>query len=202
MTRIAGANRFDTSVRVARATTDDPRVIFLADGGDFPDAVIAGAAAPRFDGVTVLTTDERIPVEVEAYIAAHPDAQVYAVGNGARAAAPDAPAAAGATPYVTSALLAQVFDGPTEVVIANGERFPDGLAGGAYAAQRGAPLLLSPTDALDTPRCCSTSRALARSMPSPSSVARPPSATPWPGRSPTSSAEDTDVVQVGGRVDV
>ena len=61
VSRAAGDSRFSTSVEVARAANPNPSTIFLAFGGDFPDALIAGATAPTFGGVAVLVDRTGIP---------------------------------------------------------------------------------------------------------------------------------------------
>lgn len=52
--RLAGASRFDTSAAVTRAALarfgDGERPVVLATGGDFPDALAAGALAARVEG--------------------------------------------------------------------------------------------------------------------------------------------------------
>ena len=52
MVRYGGANRFATAVVIAEEGLDtaETETVLLADGGDFPDAVSAGAAAAEVDG--------------------------------------------------------------------------------------------------------------------------------------------------------
>ncbi|MEE8599658.1 cell wall-binding repeat-containing protein [Euzebya tangerina] len=154
VTRVAGDSRFSTSVAVAEASTSEPSTIWLAFGGNYPDALLAGAAAPPTDGVAVLVDGAGIPGVVQAYLDAHPAAEVVAVGPvAARWAPTGADRVSDLTPSATSALLLrrQGAGGelPVEVTVASADDFPDGLTGGAYAARRGVPLLLSPRDVLE-----------------------------------------------------
>jgi putative cell wall-binding protein len=51
----------------------------------------------------------------------------------------------GANRYETANLIVRnAFPTSTEVFVANGTKFPDALSGAAFAANRNAPLLLSP----------------------------------------------------------
>ena len=100
----------------------------------------------------VLTAGIRMPAEVRAYLDAHPDADLFAVGSDAAAAAPTAERIVGDDVYETSALLAEGFgDDPVSFAVASGENFPDGLSGGAHAATLNIPLLLSPQDQMAAP---------------------------------------------------
>lgn len=55
--RVAGATRYETSVRIAERTTEsigDPRRTWVATGRSFPDALVAGAAVAEDRGVLLL----------------------------------------------------------------------------------------------------------------------------------------------------
>jgi putative cell wall-binding protein len=145
--RIAGADRFATSVANADAL-GDPTTVLLATGENFPDALTAGAAAAHLGGVVLLTDGTSLPAEVQAYLTAHPG-KVYAIGGPAVAADPSATAIAGADRYATAtALAAALFTAPTTLGVASGVTFPDALSGGAFEAHADAPLLLSAPSAL------------------------------------------------------
>ena len=152
VSRVSGDSRFTTAVAVARAANPAPRTIFLAGAGDFPDALVAAAAAPSFTGVAVLVDAAGAPAAVQGYLDDNPEAEVFVIGRTAAEAMPEVPSTnriVGRNPGETSAFLARAYPlSVTEVAVATYETFPDGLAGGAYAASRGIPMLLSARDAV------------------------------------------------------
>jgi hypothetical protein len=142
--RHAGDDRFGTAVEVADAAGAPDRIL-LVTGRNFPDGLSAGAAAARVGGVVLLTDGPTLPPATAAYLAEHADAIVTAIGGPAATAVPSATPIVGADRYDTAAAVARAFFPsllPT-VDVASGEVFPDALAGGAHAAQVGAPLLLT-----------------------------------------------------------
>lgn len=148
--RLSGNDRYETAVAIAGAV-GSPADILITTGANFPDALGAGAAAgaQATPAVVVLTNGESMPSSTAAYLASHGSARKWAIGAQAAAAAPTAQRVAGANRYETSQLVAErFFDKPAFVGIASGINFPDALAGGAHAARRGAPLLLSPPEGL------------------------------------------------------
>ena len=70
-----------TAVAVADAL-GDPATVFLASSAGFADALAAGPAAAKMQGVILLTDGTRLPPETAAYLQAHPGT-TYAVGGGA-----------------------------------------------------------------------------------------------------------------------
>lgn len=148
-TRVAGADRYATALRVAE-TLATPATVFLATGDDFADALAAGPAAARASGAVLLTAGSTIPAPVRDYIENHA-AAAYAVGGKAAAAYPAAAATAGVDRYETASLVAErFFTGAQFVGVASGEAFPDALTGGNSTAQWGGPLLLTRPTSLET----------------------------------------------------
>ncbi|MGI9017400.1 MAG: cell wall-binding repeat-containing protein [Euzebya sp.] len=147
--RAAGDSRYATAVEVARAANPDPALIVVADGNTFPDALVGGSLAAAEGGVAILSNGTQLDDTASAYLAEHPDADVLAIGVIAAQAVPDAPSIAGSDAFATSVAVAQQrYPGASGAAIASGTNFPDGLAGGAHAARRGLPLLLSYPDVL------------------------------------------------------
>ena len=66
--RLAGKNRFDTSVQVAEKYFDDPDAITLVYSHDFPDGLSAGAYASVKGSPVILTRTTSIGRGAEAYI--------------------------------------------------------------------------------------------------------------------------------------
>jgi len=148
--RIAGADRFGTSVAVAKCE-GSPTTVFLATGDIFADALSAGPAAASKGGSVLLTASTVMPLEVSTYLAGLTSPTVYAVGQAAHVADPGATAIVGGDRYATAALVAsQFFPSPTVVGIATGADFPDALAGGAYMGSVGGPVLLTGPNVLQS----------------------------------------------------
>ncbi|CAN5337985.1 hypothetical protein BH23ACT9_BH23ACT9_24250 [soil metagenome] len=147
--RAAGPTRYATSVAIARAASAQPDLIVVADGNDFPDALVGGALAGAEAGVEILSNGPELTAETVAYLAENPQAEVVAIGSVAAQAVPTATPFTGADPFATSVAVAQArYDDVDAVALASGTNFPDGLAGGAHAGRRGVPLLLTWPDIL------------------------------------------------------
>jgi putative cell wall-binding protein len=180
--RVAGADRYQTAVDVARlvgggSLTGLDRLI-LVTGERFPDGLVASGLAGYLDeggrsGRTaiLLTQTESLPAAVARAITASRVAasDVVVVGGSsavsagvhaaiARAAGWNGQGAnpvtriAGQTRYETAAAVVEyvvdaagggLADSYRTVLVANGENFPDALAGGALAYRNGHLLVLS-----------------------------------------------------------
>lgn len=145
--RVFGATRFETSVAIAEELGDPPLQL-LTTGLQFADALTAGTAAAANDGAVLLTDGESAHAAVAAYLDAHPGDRV-AVGGPAAAAHTGVDALVGENREATAVLVAdRFFDAPKAVGIARLDVFADALAGGAYAARTGGPLVLTATASL------------------------------------------------------
>jgi putative cell wall-binding protein len=160
VTRVAGANRFETASRLAEGTFGAGiPVAFLASGVNFPDALAAGAAAGRLGGPVLLVEPTRLPSAVAATIARLRPARVVVVGGTSSVSAQVAGAVGrpverifGADRYATAAALVDAVPGPASLaLVASGTSFPDALAAGPSAAAMGANF------ALAGPNCFATS---------------------------------------------
>ena len=158
VTRFAGADRYSTAVAVTRGSfpggADD---LFLVSGTDFPDGLAAGAAAASVDGALLPTTKspDDTPDAVIDEVDRIDPVQIWLVG-GPNSLSTDYEAIfadagipvarlAGADRYGTAAAVADEFFDltTTGAYYASGLSFADSLAGGAAAAKRGWPLLLT-----------------------------------------------------------
>ena len=157
--RVAGRDRYETAATIAFDIAQDEKLgrIFLADGTDFHDGLVAGAAALSnqwsSDDVSVLllTNGSTLPEVTKTFITNHP-AQVFAIGAKAAAAYPNAMAIVGSDPVATSVAVAnRFFPAARAVGVASGGSFADALAGGVHAALVGGPLLYTATDVLSAP---------------------------------------------------
>ncbi|WP_405219852.1 cell wall-binding repeat-containing protein [Agrococcus sp. Ld7] len=152
--RLAGGNRFETSVEVSQqGYPDGADVVYVASGLKFPDGLAAAPAAASDDAPLLLTRPDAVPSAVlEEIERLSPDRIVIvggepsvsaAVAAELEAIASDVVRLGGANRYETSRLVAQyAFEGADSAFLATGRNFPDALSAGAAAGKIGAPILL------------------------------------------------------------
>jgi putative cell wall-binding protein len=159
--RIAGADRYETAVRISSATfTDGAASVVIASGESFPDGLTAGPLAALVDAPVLLTAHDQLPSVTGDELTRLTPQNVFVVG-GTAAVSDEVVAAieeltsvtpsriAGATRYETATAVASLFPAPAPAAfVASGVDFPDALSGGAAAAMGGAPLLLTPPTVL------------------------------------------------------
>lgn len=158
VTRLSGANRYETAVAVAAEITQDSSAqMYLATGQDFPDALVLSALASRESAPLVLAQAEHLPAATTAFLAANGYDDLYAAGGTAvlsDVVVDDAAALQGATAhrfagsdrYATAALVLEEFPAEGKVMVATGETFPDALTAVPVAGRTGAGIALSQTD--------------------------------------------------------
>ncbi|HEX4905492.1 MAG TPA: cell wall-binding repeat-containing protein [Acidimicrobiales bacterium] len=159
--RIAGADRYETAVRISSAAfAGGAASVVVASGESFPDGLAAGPLAALYDAPVLLTATASLPAITGTELDRLDPERVVVVGG--PAAVEDAvlgeiqgitgvrpTRVAGESRYSTATAVASLFPTPAPVAfVANGMDFPDALAGGAAAALAEAPLLLTPPDSL------------------------------------------------------
>ena len=154
VTRLSGASRYDTSAAISAASFDaGVPVLYIATGGNFPDALSGASVAGRDGAPLLLVTPTSIPPVILAEIVRlRPDRIVIlggpsVVSDGIAATLRTyAPVTrlSGATRYDTSAAISRVSYPPrvATLYIAYGGNFPDALSGAPAAGLAGAPILL------------------------------------------------------------
>jgi putative cell wall-binding protein len=175
--RLFGSNRYQTAIEISQYTfgcgatypsastcsTGEVPVVYIANGGNFPDALSAGPAATLEGGPLLLTNGVSIDTDVAAELdRLNPTTIVIVGGTGVvspgvqtalRAYTQSGTAGSvvrlgGASRYETSRLIAQrlldqnLVDPGTELWVATGSNYPDALSAGAAAAGAGVPILL------------------------------------------------------------
>jgi hypothetical protein len=159
VTRVAGPDRFATSLAIANQLGNPTGNVVLATGNGFADALAAGPFAANYGGGTgtpaaiLLTDDWSLPSSVAGYLAtAHSVAavggQAVAAASGLRNLDPKAEFA-GFDRYATAAMVASTFGTPQTAGVATGTQFADALTGAAMLAAAHSPLLL--TDPVSLP---------------------------------------------------
>lgn len=168
--RLAGPDRYATSVAIAKQVDPNPRVLLIASGDNFPDALAAGATGQPL----VLTAGSTMPTATLAYLNTVDPVdpgfggvtQIVTVGGPGDKAVIDAYMAGklhwgeemsriklvGATRQDTALLVARsFFGGVSEAAFATSATWPDALSGGAMIGHDGGPLLLTAPSGLYGP---------------------------------------------------
>lgn len=165
--RIAGANRYETALRLLDRLdrTSEISELWVVAGSKFPDALVAGSIAGGVGGGILLAPTSSSPAVVQAWIgqSAHLVAGVPVRIAGSEAsvsgASEQALLAAGAASvdryagsnrYETAREIHDTFSTSVasgRMLLATGENFPDALGGSLLAAELDEPLYLAP------PRC-------------------------------------------------
>ena len=158
--RYGGQNRYGTAAIIADDGLTNPPNILVANGGDFADSVVAGAASINVDTRTdtvqaavLLTSDANVPPETQGYLDAQtsqPD--IIAIGAAAAQAFPAAESVFGPSRFETAIAVAErFFEDPPVIGIARADDFADGLTGGALIGRPligPGPIILTDTNAL------------------------------------------------------
>lgn len=161
--RIWGEDRYGTAAAVSATWDPAVDVVYIATGGDYPDALPASARAGMDDVPVLLTRAGSLPSDTAAELERLMPQEIVVLG-GDKAVNPsveDALAAyvpggadsvsrlAGANRYGTAAAVATTFGTDVPVVyVALGQNFPDAVAGAARAGLEDGPVLLARTDGL------------------------------------------------------
>lgn len=152
-TRLGGANRYSTSVEVAKQFSEGVQVAFVASGADFSDALAAGPAAGLSAAPVLLTQRNQLPSAVEAEIRRLDPREIVIVGGSGvvgsaveKRLATIAPTSRiwGVDRYATSREVAlKLFPEDTShAILATGRTFPDALSAAPAATAVAAPVIL------------------------------------------------------------
>jgi putative cell wall-binding protein len=161
VTRLAGVNRYETSLRISKEYAKGVSRVFVSLGTNFPDALSAASAAALWGGPLLLTPADALPQATSDEIARLDPAQIFVTGD-ARSISDSvvnelsriAPTTriGGVDRFDTGRQLVRsafldttperpVF-GATHAIIANGRNFPDALSATGAAGSRQAPVIL------------------------------------------------------------
>ncbi|GAB4281711.1 MAG: hypothetical protein Kow0067_01330 [Coriobacteriia bacterium] len=153
--RVAGANRFETGLAIARRMRDPSRSITTAvvvNGRNWPDAVAAGPLAVANDWPIVLTESYGLPSASKTILREYGISSTLIVGGAdvvgtrVQSSCPRPVRVGGADRFETAALLAEhglshgLLSG--RMVLATGRNFPDALAGSSLGGRSRSPILL------------------------------------------------------------
>ncbi|MDR3600682.1 MAG: cell wall-binding repeat-containing protein [Desulfosporosinus sp.] len=153
-TRIAGLDRYDTSVQIAKAL-GSTKGAFVTTGLDFPDALSAAPVAAAQGMPILLVPPDTLPATTQAYLKSSKIPNLYAL-NGSNELSdnlvnqlPNAEIISGNDLYERNSNLIKRFADNLNfdsVYVATGSDYPDALAASALAQKYQAPVFLLPKD--------------------------------------------------------
>ncbi len=170
--RIAGSNRYATAAAVSKTRFSSASTAYLATGLNFPDALAAGPVAAANGAPILLVRTGSVPSETLSELDRLTPASIVILGgvgavsldveNALELRYPESSISriAGSNRYETAALISRSHfePEPATAYVAVGSNFPDALAGGAAAAIRDAPVLLTDIDSLTASTALELSR--------------------------------------------
>lgn len=145
--RLSGNDRYETSYEIYKEVTrtsgtkEEP---ILVNGNQFADALSAGALSASTKRGIILTDGHNVNSKINKkdsnniVIGGH--ASMDSTFGGKRIS--------GSNRYETSVNVAKYFNNPKNVMLASGEKYPDGLASITLYHKYEGPLLLTPADKL------------------------------------------------------
>lgn len=174
--RIGGPDRYSTSRAINADAFGESgvEVVYVATGGNFPDALSAAAAAGARNSPVLLVPPTLPPQSsgldepTHAALLALQPREAIVVGGTPTLPADISRAVQDSVQWVTSLehptrriwgtdrfetskfLSADAFAAADRVFVATGLNYPDALSGAAYAGSIGAPLFVTPTDCVPT----------------------------------------------------
>lgn len=143
-TRIFGADRFETSVRIAEKV-GYKNGVFLTTGYDFSDAVSAAPIAAIKGMPILLTSNGELPSSVSSFLTKRKVSTVYSVGD-SYTALPGAESITGYDKYQRNINVIKKFADELnfeKLYVATGRDYPDALAASALAAKTSSALVLT-----------------------------------------------------------
>jgi putative cell wall-binding protein len=162
VTRIGGANRYETAARLAASFSPGVPVAYVATGASFPDALAGVPAAAHGKGPLLLVAPDGIPGPTAAELDRLNPKKIVILGGSAVVS----PAIAGALDRYTTGLVDRMagsnrystavkvstatFAQSDIAYLAVGTNYPDALAGGPVAGMQSAPILLVERDTVPT----------------------------------------------------
>ncbi|MCA1065270.1 cell wall-binding repeat-containing protein [Rossellomorea aquimaris] len=151
VSRISGADRYETSVKIAEQLGFTDRAV-VATGQSFADALSIAPIAAALEMPILLTKKSGTPEAVRSYMEESMFEQFYVIGG--ESAIPEESAEefmnyerlSGSDRYETNSSIIHYFSGELNMstpFIATGKNYPDALAGSALAALNGNPVVLT-----------------------------------------------------------
>lgn len=151
--RIAGKNRFEVAVNVARKGFGSSQTVVLANHNAFADALAASPLAYKYDAPILLTQTDRLTTETKNEIIKRNPREVIVIGgtgsvsqnvyNEVDGIVSEVRRIEGKDRFEVSYNIAKELNEATTAIVANGLNFPDALSIAPYAASQKYPILLT-----------------------------------------------------------
>ena len=156
--KIAGENRYDTSVDISQKVYSSSQKVYLVSGEKFPDALSSAALAGKGDGPILLINDNNIDKILSEINRLGAKEIVFVGGNSISKANEDkikkfaeskssvVSAFAGENRYETAIKVAEETiakrGNKGKVIIADGRNYPDAVSIASYSSKEGIPVIL------------------------------------------------------------
>ncbi|KLU66891.1 N-acetylmuramoyl-L-alanine amidase LytC precursor [Desulfosporosinus acididurans] len=153
-TRIYGVRQIDTAIKVSQAGWQHADTVLLANCDHFPDALVAAPLSHQLDAPILLTQSQGVDPYVMQEIKRLGAKKVILLGGVMalssqvetdleNAGFPQPERIWGQDQYETAQKVAERVGFKGQVILANGDQFPDALAISAYAGETETPILLT-----------------------------------------------------------
>lgn len=156
--RLAGNDRYETAVEIAKAGWNTSDYAIIASGENYPDALCASPLAAKYNAPILLTTKNTLQMETKKQLLALNVKEAVIIGGTGVVSEQVASAIkdldinvsriAGINRYETSLRVAEKLGEFNEAIIASGMNFQDVLSVAPIAAKEGMPILLTPKDSI------------------------------------------------------
>lgn len=152
VTRIAGSDRYNTSLEIAKALNSESGQIIIAPGTDYPNALSISSYAGKNQIPIILVARDSVSQNLKTYLSKKNILKTYIIGNATDIS--DTVASAfqnvtriqGSDKYATNLAVIKTFESDfslNNVFLATSTSFADALSGSSYAAKVGSPIILT-----------------------------------------------------------
>ncbi|KPU44461.1 N-acetylmuramoyl-L-alanine amidase LytC precursor [Oxobacter pfennigii] len=162
ISRYAGNNRYETSIKISQAGWTSSQNVVLATGEDFPDALSAAPLAEKLDAPILLTDKTALRSSLGEELERLGARNIFIIGGEGAVSKSvkdelerkgmSVIRLSGNDRYDTSLKVADYmntnFGISREIVVATGNDFPDALSIAPVAAKKGMPIILTPRSEL------------------------------------------------------
>jgi putative cell wall-binding protein/uncharacterized protein YlxW (UPF0749 family) len=158
--RIAGNNRYETSIKTSTFGWSTSKYAVLATGDNFPDALSAAPLAKKYNAPLILTEKDYLRDDLSSELKRLKVSEVFLVGGtGVISTNVEqqlnsmgilTTRLAGSNRYETSVKIAEKLGSSDKIVVTTGEDYSDALSVSPIAAKMGMPIILVSKNNMDS----------------------------------------------------